>query len=174
MPCSCMYACIGECMPCKLLLPVIAYLLAIDNQQQTIHQRLSHPHTRAGGAGPAPNCISKLPCLHLSIHAATHNIRQAGMVRSWTAKSLERTLPGPGPSKGIHERQNQNFVKIFATNLFSLHPRPPKLGSPGNKFCLASMPSFRADGRLAGPGQELSAKVFKRSAQHQPLPPTPH
>eukprot|EP00983_Pelagomonas_calceolata_P098424 1158346-Pelagomonas_calceolata.AAC.6 len=52
--------------------------LSLGSQQQTTHQRLPHPHTRAGGAGPAPHRISKVSCLHLSIHAATHTI-----VRTW-------------------------------------------------------------------------------------------
>eukprot|EP00983_Pelagomonas_calceolata_P019402 610021-Pelagomonas_calceolata.AAC.3 len=56
---------------CSGFLPFIAYLLPLDNQQQTTHQRLPHSHTRAGGAGPAPHRISKLTYLHLSIHATT-------------------------------------------------------------------------------------------------------
>eukprot|EP00983_Pelagomonas_calceolata_P115074 1160154-Pelagomonas_calceolata.AAC.3 len=75
MPCSRMHACIAECAPCKLLLPFIAHFrLSSYDQQQTTHKRISHPHTRAGGAGPAPHRISRLPCIHLSIHAATHTI----------------------------------------------------------------------------------------------------
>eukprot|EP00983_Pelagomonas_calceolata_P069383 1150342-Pelagomonas_calceolata.AAC.18 len=41
--------------------PAIHCLLAsLNNQQQTLHQGLPHPHIRAGGAGPAPHCISKV------------------------------------------------------------------------------------------------------------------
>eukprot|EP00983_Pelagomonas_calceolata_P035015 1095188-Pelagomonas_calceolata.AAC.8 len=39
------------------------------------------------------------------------------------------------------------------------------LGIPGNEFCLVCMPSFRLDGRLAGSGRELPAKVSKRVAK---------
>eukprot|EP00983_Pelagomonas_calceolata_P115813 1160239-Pelagomonas_calceolata.AAC.2 len=63
MPFSCMHVRIAERVPCNcwLLLPIIAYCrLSLDNKQQTIHQRLPHPHTRAGGAGPAHHFISKL------------------------------------------------------------------------------------------------------------------
>eukprot|EP00983_Pelagomonas_calceolata_P095786 1158050-Pelagomonas_calceolata.AAC.2 len=58
-------ACIAECMPCKLLLPFIAYLLPLDSQQQTINQGVPHPHTRAGGASPAPHRISRLQATFL-------------------------------------------------------------------------------------------------------------
>eukprot|EP00983_Pelagomonas_calceolata_P088303 1157177-Pelagomonas_calceolata.AAC.6 len=48
--------------------------------------RLSAPckllHSLAGGAGPAPHSISKLPCLHLSIHAATHTIVRTKIKKS--------------------------------------------------------------------------------------------
>eukprot|EP00983_Pelagomonas_calceolata_P072709 1151835-Pelagomonas_calceolata.AAC.2 len=66
------HACIAECA--VQAAPFIVSLLPLGFQQQTIHQWLPHPHTRPGGAGPAPHSISKLPCLHLSIHAATHTI----------------------------------------------------------------------------------------------------
>eukprot|EP00983_Pelagomonas_calceolata_P032909 1030866-Pelagomonas_calceolata.AAC.1 len=45
MPRSCMQALSA---PCKLLLPFIAYVFSLDNQQQTRHKRLLHPHTTAG------------------------------------------------------------------------------------------------------------------------------
>eukprot|EP00983_Pelagomonas_calceolata_P015073 479140-Pelagomonas_calceolata.AAC.2 len=54
--------------------PAIHCLLQALLRQQNLHQRLPHPHIRAGGAGPAPHRISKLLCLHLSIHAAIHTI----------------------------------------------------------------------------------------------------
>eukprot|EP00983_Pelagomonas_calceolata_P020352 642014-Pelagomonas_calceolata.AAC.2 len=38
-------------------------------------------------------------------------------------------------------------------------PEATKLGIPGNKFCLACMLSLRADGRLAGSGPKLPAKL---------------
>eukprot|EP00983_Pelagomonas_calceolata_P108077 1159416-Pelagomonas_calceolata.AAC.6 len=62
-------------MACELLLPFIAYCrLSLDSQQQPMHQRLPQLCTRARGAGPAPHRISKVSCLHLSIHAATYTI----------------------------------------------------------------------------------------------------
>eukprot|EP00983_Pelagomonas_calceolata_P090554 1157437-Pelagomonas_calceolata.AAC.8 len=81
----------------------IVYLLPLGFQQQTIRQRLPHPHTRAGGAGPAPYSISKLPCLHLSIHAATHTIVRTkikdpiaiGIMQSrWLSGTLEDLFRG--------------------------------------------------------------------------------
>eukprot|EP00967_Tisochrysis_lutea_P026747 scaffold30885_cov30-Tisochrysis_lutea.AAC.1 len=42
--------CIAERAPCKLLPFIAYYRLSLENQQQTIQQRLSHPHTRSGGA----------------------------------------------------------------------------------------------------------------------------
>eukprot|EP00983_Pelagomonas_calceolata_P084381 1156351-Pelagomonas_calceolata.AAC.17 len=57
--------------------PAIHSLLAPLRQSAAdlvIHQRLPHPHTKAGGAGPSPHRVSKLPCLHLSIYGATHII----------------------------------------------------------------------------------------------------
>eukprot|EP00983_Pelagomonas_calceolata_P116004 1160259-Pelagomonas_calceolata.AAC.2 len=104
-----MHACIAKCAPCKLLQPFIAYMLPLGNQQQTIHQRLPHPHTSAGGAGHAPHCTSTLLCPHLSIHAW-----QAGMVRRWTVKSPERAPSNPGPNKGIHKSMLMKFVSIEA------------------------------------------------------------
>eukprot|EP00983_Pelagomonas_calceolata_P047739 1140770-Pelagomonas_calceolata.AAC.4 len=50
-PCPSMLACVIECAPRKLLLSFIVYCrLFLGNQQQTIHQGLSHLHM-AGGAG---------------------------------------------------------------------------------------------------------------------------
>eukprot|EP00983_Pelagomonas_calceolata_P062455 1147316-Pelagomonas_calceolata.AAC.6 len=40
--------------------------------------------------------------------------RQAGMVSRWTAKSPERTPPGPGPSKGIHTCMLMELVSTGA------------------------------------------------------------
>eukprot|EP00983_Pelagomonas_calceolata_P038192 1136703-Pelagomonas_calceolata.AAC.4 len=84
----------AECAPCKLLLPFNAYLLPLDNQQQTIHQRFPHPHTRAGRAA----------CW------------QAGMVCRWTAKSPERAPPDPGPRKVIHESMLMKFGSTGAAS----------------------------------------------------------
>eukprot|EP00983_Pelagomonas_calceolata_P119654 1160627-Pelagomonas_calceolata.AAC.3 len=70
-----MHACVAEQLHGVLLLPFIACCrLSLGNQQQTIHQRLPYLQTRVGGAGHAPHRISKLPCLYLSNHAATHTI----------------------------------------------------------------------------------------------------
>eukprot|EP00983_Pelagomonas_calceolata_P035014 1095188-Pelagomonas_calceolata.AAC.7 len=69
-----MCPCMAKCAPSKLLLPFIAYSLPLGSLQQTIHQRLPHPHIKGGGAGPAPHRISKLPCLHLSSRRAHHTI----------------------------------------------------------------------------------------------------
>eukprot|EP00983_Pelagomonas_calceolata_P011812 380170-Pelagomonas_calceolata.AAC.1 len=65
----------AECTPCKLLLPFIAFSLPLDSQQQTMHQRIPYPHTKAGGAYPTPHRISKLPCLHLPTHGAHYSVR---------------------------------------------------------------------------------------------------
>eukprot|EP00983_Pelagomonas_calceolata_P051551 1142466-Pelagomonas_calceolata.AAC.1 len=118
------------------------------------------------------------------------------MVRSWTAKSLERAPPDPGPSKGIHKSMLLKFAStgavpgawggrpgkvktktfgIFAPKPCPLHPRSSKLGRPDRKVCLASMPSFKAEGGLAGSGQELPTKLVAHvstawaTASHAPL-----
>eukprot|EP00967_Tisochrysis_lutea_P045654 scaffold55404_cov14-Tisochrysis_lutea.AAC.1 len=72
VPCSCMHPSTAECAPCKLLLPFIDDLLPLDNQQQTIHQRFPHPHTRAAHKGCRSCSTSRqqtscsLQCPHLS------------------------------------------------------------------------------------------------------------
>eukprot|EP00983_Pelagomonas_calceolata_P113921 1160038-Pelagomonas_calceolata.AAC.7 len=100
----------AECAPCKLLQPCIAYLLPSDNQQQTIHQRLPHPQTRAGGAGPAPHCISKL---RANFCALTSQLF-VHITPSWIAKSPERAPPSRGLSKGINKSMLMEFVSTGA------------------------------------------------------------
>eukprot|EP00983_Pelagomonas_calceolata_P101733 1158731-Pelagomonas_calceolata.AAC.2 len=62
------------------------------NQQQIKHQRLPHQHTRAGGAGPAPDRISRFLSnfCALTSHLAVHATPQAGMVQ------LDCKVPGTG------------------------------------------------------------------------------
>eukprot|EP00983_Pelagomonas_calceolata_P056205 1144490-Pelagomonas_calceolata.AAC.4 len=119
----------------RLLLPFVAYSLALGNQQQATHQRLPHPHTQVRGAGHAPHCISKLhvfnsssteqltPALFLKInqiscrnwnYANPLAQQQAGMVCRWTAKSPEWAPPDPGPSKGNHESMLMELVSTDA------------------------------------------------------------
>eukprot|EP00983_Pelagomonas_calceolata_P066327 1148985-Pelagomonas_calceolata.AAC.3 len=113
---------------------------------------------------------------------------QAGMVPSWTAKSPEWAPPGLGTSKSVQKGMLMKFVpsgavlgvwggqagkvktktfKTFAPKLCPLHPRSPKLGCPNKNFCLASLLSFRADGRLAGSGRlaKVSGRGLPRVGQ---------
>eukprot|EP00983_Pelagomonas_calceolata_P021420 671430-Pelagomonas_calceolata.AAC.1 len=80
-----------------------------------------------------------------------HPIRYADEVcATW---SCSRGLRWPG-----WESQTQNFWNL-CSQIKTAAPRSPKLGCPDKKFCLASLPSFGADGRLAGSGQQLPAKL---------------
>eukprot|EP00983_Pelagomonas_calceolata_P085857 1156641-Pelagomonas_calceolata.AAC.10 len=90
------------------------------------------------------------------------------MVGKWAAKFPEWAPPDPGPSKGIHKSMlmqygsNGGFLgdrggwtgkvktKIFGIltpKFCPLHPRSPKLDSPRKRVSLASLLSFRGDGR---------------------------
>eukprot|EP00983_Pelagomonas_calceolata_P020584 647697-Pelagomonas_calceolata.AAC.3 len=175
-----MRACVAECAPCKQLLPFIAYCrLSLDNQQQTAQQRLLHPHTRAGGASPAPRRISKLPCLHLSIHAATRTTIRTKV--QLTVKFPERATSRPRTqqghpleyadeacvdwscSEGLRwlgwESQNQYFVESLLPNFARCTPGHQNLAAPvttfseypNETFCLACTSSVRAGGALGGP-----------------------
>eukprot|EP00983_Pelagomonas_calceolata_P063740 1147855-Pelagomonas_calceolata.AAC.1 len=92
--------------------PAILCLLAPLRQSATDHIPEALSSTHQGGAGPAPYCISKLPCLHLSIHAATHTIiityypiAIGSMQTYWLSGKLKGSadlLPSPqnGPPPG--------------------------------------------------------------------------
>eukprot|EP00983_Pelagomonas_calceolata_P134676 1162083-Pelagomonas_calceolata.AAC.4 len=114
----------------------LSFKLSLGNQrQQTIHQRLSHPHTRAEGAGPAPHCVSKLVANSIALtsqltahitSSSKHTSKcpsqlelciSVGSKLEWsagTAKSPEWALPDPRPSMGIHESMLMNFVSTGA------------------------------------------------------------
>eukprot|EP00983_Pelagomonas_calceolata_P080633 1155227-Pelagomonas_calceolata.AAC.2 len=108
-------------------------------------------------------------------------VPRIGTSRSWTQQGhLQNMLMKfvstgavPGPEVAGLKKSKPNLCGVFAPKLCTLHPRSPKLDSPGKKVCLASFPSFKEDGRLAGSGQETPAEVSKRRLQLQPLPPMP-
>eukprot|EP00983_Pelagomonas_calceolata_P117359 1160406-Pelagomonas_calceolata.AAC.8 len=107
--------------------------LASLRQSATEHEPEAPSSTHQGrGAGPAPHCISKLLCLHFSIHAKKqltlieHKLsiplqltlsKSGGSAARWngrwqTAKSPERALPDPRPSKGMNK---SIIVKLAST-----------------------------------------------------------
>eukprot|EP00983_Pelagomonas_calceolata_P072390 1151688-Pelagomonas_calceolata.AAC.4 len=168
-----MHVCRAECAPCKLPLPFIAYLLPLDKQQQTMHQRLPHPHTRAGGAGPAPHCISGLCAIfssltsqlaaHIIVNCEVHGMgtpapqTHQGHPQMYAGKICTDRSPSGGLRWPGWESQNQNLESALKTR--SLHPRSPKLGCPDKKVLLGKLAEFQGsavDG-LAGSGQELPA-----------------
>eukprot|EP00983_Pelagomonas_calceolata_P066885 1149248-Pelagomonas_calceolata.AAC.4 len=101
-----------------------ALRLSLDNQQQTKHQRLPHPHTRAGGEGPAPHRTANFctftslitqqltPSLDLKLDMPSSKLE-------WSAGGL-RNGPPPGPgifpgtSMGIHIRMLMKFLLTAA------------------------------------------------------------
>eukprot|EP00983_Pelagomonas_calceolata_P089596 1157328-Pelagomonas_calceolata.AAC.5 len=54
------------------------------------------------------------PLLKHKLNILSQLEQQAGMVRSWTAKSQERAPPDPIPSKGIHKSTLMKFVSTRA------------------------------------------------------------
>eukprot|EP00983_Pelagomonas_calceolata_P118745 1160534-Pelagomonas_calceolata.AAC.14 len=89
-------------LPSSKLLTFIAYLLPLGNQQQTIHQRLPHPHARVGVA--VNNTTSLEHELQISSQLKFCNTLAywpAGRVHRWTEKYPERATPVPRTSKGL-------------------------------------------------------------------------
>eukprot|EP00983_Pelagomonas_calceolata_P104307 1159010-Pelagomonas_calceolata.AAC.7 len=74
---------------------------------------------------------------------------------------------------GLGKSKTELLESLLPSFTHRCTPLVTNLGHPGRKPCLASMLRFRVDGRLAGLGRVLSAKMSKRHLQHQPLPPTP-
>eukprot|EP00983_Pelagomonas_calceolata_P009047 294115-Pelagomonas_calceolata.AAC.6 len=113
-------------MPCKLL------LLPIKNQQQSMHQKLFHPHARAGVQVLLHIACSTFCTSQIAMHATASiehksNIpsQQAScesvgsaaswkLVCRWTVDPWNGPPPGPRPSKGIHSSMPMNFVSTGA------------------------------------------------------------
>eukprot|EP00983_Pelagomonas_calceolata_P037442 1136333-Pelagomonas_calceolata.AAC.5 len=103
-----------RCAPCKLLLPFIAYSLSLANQQQTIHQRLLHPHIKGRVAGPAPHRTSKLPCLHLSTRGAHHTIIRTFNI--WLSGKRERPPDRANPKPRTQQEHPSKYAEAVCVD----------------------------------------------------------
>eukprot|EP00983_Pelagomonas_calceolata_P084264 1156326-Pelagomonas_calceolata.AAC.7 len=132
MPCYCMHAA-----------PACHCLLSSPRQPAADHTPEAPSSTHQGrGAGPAPYRISKLPCLHLSIHGATHtivNIQTSWRMVGWLAQS-----------KNCLEKVPKRFLTAQA---FASHA-PDTTGLP-KVFVWEASKNFRVEGALDGPGRQV-------------------
>eukprot|EP00983_Pelagomonas_calceolata_P082518 1155955-Pelagomonas_calceolata.AAC.3 len=122
--------------------------------------------------------------LALGIPSQWELCKSVGSAASWDGPQVDCGVPGTGtPRPQTKQGHPQKYADevcrlelfggpevaglgkskvcgISALKLCLLHPRSPKLDRPSKKLCLASMPSFCADGKLAGLGQELLTKLI--------------